>query len=102
MWVGYLHGDLLDQVPLVGVIEGNTVLRSLVHHQLPQHGALLSDLFGQTAGVNAWSKWKIFKCCCWSFCTGISDRFVHYFTYLNTHSTKLDKTDLFPILKHLY
>lgn len=55
--MGYLHGDLLDQVPLVRVIKGDTVLRSPVHNQLRQHGALLSDLFGQTAGVNAWSTW---------------------------------------------
>ncbi len=51
--VSYLHGDLLDQVPQVWVIKGNVVLRSPVHNQLPQHGALLSDLFGQTAGVYA-------------------------------------------------
>lgn len=51
--MGYLHGDFLDQVPLVWVIEGNAVLGSPVHDQLPQHGALLSDLLGQAAGVNA-------------------------------------------------
>lgn len=65
--VGYLHGDLLDQVPVVRVIKRNTVLRGSVHNQLPQHGALLSDFFGQTAGVNSWSlrgerSFKIYSC----------------------------------------
>lgn len=54
IWMGYLHGDLLHQVPLVWVIKGNAVLRRPVHNQLPQHGPLLSDLFGQAAGVDAW------------------------------------------------
>lgn len=54
----YLQRDLLDQVSLVGVIKGNALLRGPIHNQLPQHGALLSDLFGQAAGVNAWNKGK--------------------------------------------
>lgn len=49
----HLHGDLLHQVPHVGVVEGDAVLRGPVHNQLPQHGALLPDLLGQAAGVNA-------------------------------------------------
>ena len=49
----YLHGDLPDQVPLVGVVQGDAVGRGAVHHQLPQHGALLPDLLGQLAGVDS-------------------------------------------------
>lgn len=54
----YLHGHLLDQVSLIRVIKGDAVLRSPVYNQLPQHGALLSDLFGQTASVDTWSEEK--------------------------------------------
>lgn len=56
VWWHYLHGDLLDQVPLVRVVKWNVILRSPAHQQLPQHGSLLSDLFGQTTGVNSWRK----------------------------------------------
>lgn len=58
IWLRYLHGHLLDKVPLVWIVKGNAVLRGPVHDQLPQHGALLSDLFGQTAGVDACSSWR--------------------------------------------
>lgn len=50
--VVYLNRDLLDQISQVWVIKGNAALRSPIHNQLSQHGALLSDLFGQTTSIN--------------------------------------------------
>lgn len=49
----YLHGDLLHQVPHIRVVEGDAVHRGPINNQLPQHGALLPDLLGQAASVDA-------------------------------------------------
>lgn len=51
----YLHGHLLDKVPLVRVVKWNVGLGCSVHNQLPQHCTLLTDLLGETTGVNSYS-----------------------------------------------
>lgn len=54
--MSYLHRHFLDQVPLIWVIKGDAVLWSPIYNQFSQHGALLSDLFSQTASVNTWKE----------------------------------------------
>lgn len=81
--MNYLHGHFLDKVSLVRVIKGDAVVRIPVYNQLPQHGALLSDIFGQTAGVDTWNEEKPLET---SFTCNITKAKQLKLSYLNAQS----------------